>query len=210
MTAPAHETPLVHLIDDDESLRTALTRLLRAAGHEVRSYASAGEFLLADPDGLRGCLLLDVRMPGGPSGLELQKALARQGRTLPIIFLTGHGDIPMSVQAIKQGASDFLTKPVERDSLLKAVKAALADEQSARQLTDRQRDLAVRAARLTPAEREVFRLVVTGLANKQVAARLGCSERTVKAHRAQVMSKMGADSLAGLVHLSESLGHPSR
>jgi RNA polymerase sigma factor (sigma-70 family) len=153
-----------------------------------------------------GCLVLDVRMPGGPSGLELQRALARQGETLPVIFLTGHGDIPMGVQAMKDGAFDFLTKPVAKDSLLKVVRAALDREEAARESTVRQRDLAARAERLTPAEREVFRHVVDGQANKQIAAELGCSERTVKAHRSQVMAKMGATSLADLVHLSESLG----
>lgn len=117
MTTTCPDLPAVHLVDDDESLRTAISRLLGAAGYQVRTYASAADFLLARDGNLRGCLLLDVRMPGGPSGLELQKALKRQGETLPVIFLTGHGDIPMSVQAMKGGAFDFLSKPVERDSL---------------------------------------------------------------------------------------------
>lgn len=118
-------TPVVHLVDDDEALRTALARLLKAAGHEVRSYASVAEFLLARSGPLRGCLLLDVRMPGGPTGLELHQGLVRQGETLPVVFLTGHGDIPMSVQAVKNGAFDFLTKPVKGEDLLKSVAAAL-------------------------------------------------------------------------------------
>jgi two-component system, LuxR family, response regulator FixJ len=118
----------IHLVDDDDSLRTALERLLRAAGHEVRAYASAADFLMARTGPLRGCLLLDVRMPGGPTGLELHQALIRQGETLPVVFLTGHGDIPMSVQAVKNGAFDFLTKPVRREDLLKTVTAALAAE----------------------------------------------------------------------------------
>ncbi len=206
MTAIANETPVVHVVDDDVSLRTALTRLLGAAGHKVRTYASTADFLLAREGGLAGCLVLDVRMPGGPSGLELHKALARQEQALPVIFLTGHGDIPMGVQAIKDGAFDFLTKPVERDALLGAVDAALACGKAAADASARRRDLAARAGRLTRAENEVFHRVVEGQANKQIAAELGCSERTVKAHRAQVMAKMGAGSLAELVHMAGNLG----
>lgn len=206
MNAVALETPVVHVVDDDDSLRKALARVLNAAGHEVRTYASAAEFLLAREGVLRGCLVLDVRMPGGPSGLELQKALVRQGETLPVIFLTGHGDIPMGVQAIKDGAVDFLTKPVERDSLLDAVSSALAREAAAMDASRLKRDLTERAKRLTRAESVVFRLVVKGMANKQIAGELGCSDRTVKAHRARVMEKMEASSLADLVHLSETMG----
>ncbi len=204
------ETQTVHLIDDDDSLRTALARVLSAAGYEVGSYASVAEFLLARRGELRGCVVLDVRMPGGPSGLELQKALVQQGETLPVIFLTGHGDIPMGIQAMKDGAFDFLTKPVERDSLLCAVAAALAKEEASRQQAMQRRKLAARADRLTRAEREVFRRVVGGHPNKRIAADLGCSERTVKAHRAQVMSKMGASSLADLVHFSTLLAQAGR
>ena len=207
-TATVSETPMVHLIDDDDSLRTALARLLGAAGHQVRAYASAADFLLAREGTLRGCLVLDVRMPGGPSGLELQQALNRQGETLPVIFLTAHGDIPMSVQAIKNGAFDFLTKPVERDALLGAVRAALAREEATRQESARQRDITGRASLLTRAESVVFQRVVEGQPNKQIAAELGCCERTVKAHRSQVMTKMGAGSLAELVHLSKTLSQP--
>lgn len=203
--ALATEDPVVHLVDDDDSLRTALARVLNAAGHEVRAYASVAEFLLARERTFRGCLVLDVRMPGGPSGLELQKALARQGETLPVIFLTGHGDIPMGVQAIKDGAFDFLTKPVEKDLLLNAVGAALARENEAMVTSRRRRELIERARRLTRSESEVFRQVVKGMPNKQIAAEMGCSERTVKAHRAQVMAKMEASSLADLVHLSETM-----
>jgi FixJ family two-component response regulator len=203
----SHDKPLVHLVDDDDSLRVALTRLLNAAGHEVRAHASAADFLLArNGSALRGCLLLDIRMPGGPSGLDLQKALIRQGETLPVIFLTGHGDIAMGVQAMKDGAFDFLTKPVQRDALLNAVRAALAHDEASMKASGRQRELSGKASRLTRAETEVFRRVVEGLPNKQIAAELGCSERTVKAHRSQVMTKMGASSLVDLVHLSEALG----
>lgn len=194
----------VHLIDDDAALRTALSRLLRAAGHAVICYASVAEFLLARNGPLRGCLLLDVRMPGGPTGLELHQALIRQGETLPVIFLTGHGDIPMSVQAVKSGAFDFLTKPVQSKDLLKAVAAALEKEDRGWRDSARLRELARREASLTPTEREVFRRVVAGQPNKMIAADLGCAERTVKAHRSQVMHKMAAGSLPELVSMAMS------
>ena len=203
---PAYSgVPVVHLVDDDEALRTALTRLLRAAGHEVRAYASSADFLIARQPPLRGCLLLDVRMPGGPTGLELHQALVRQGETLPVIFLTGHGDIPMSVRAVKDGAFDFLTKPVKREDLLKAVNAALENEEKSWRTGVRHREIARRQATLTPTEREVFRRVVAGLPNKMIAAELGSSERTVKAHRSQVMSKMAAASLPDLVGMAAEM-----
>jgi two-component system, LuxR family, response regulator FixJ len=194
--------PAVHLVDDDQALRTALTRLLRAAGHQVRAYASATEFLMARAGWTRGCLLLDVRMPGGPTGLELHKALVRQGETLPVIFLTGHGDIPMSVQAVKNGAFNFLTKPVRRDDLLTTVAAALQAEEQCWQAAARRRESLRRATTLTPTEREIFQRVVAGMPNKMIAADLGCAERTVKAHRAQVMRKMDASSLPELVGIA--------
>lgn len=204
-TPPPDESPAVHLVDDDEALRTALSRLLRAAGHEVKVYSSAADFLLARNTGMRGCLLLDVRMPGGPTGLELHQALVRQGEKLPVIFLTGHGDIPMSVQAVKNGAYDFLTKPVIGDDLLKAVASALAEEESAREAGRRYRELLRREATLTPTEREILRRVVAGQPNKMIAAELGCAERTVKAHRSQVMSKMAAASLPELVGMAAEI-----
>jgi FixJ family two-component response regulator len=204
-TRSAGESPPIHLVDDDEALRTALSRLLRAAGHEVRVYASAAEFLMARNGPMRGCLLLDVRMPGGPTGLELHQALVRQGETLPVIFLTGHGDIPMSVQAVKNGAFDFLTKPVRRDDLLKTVTSALEAGEAAWQAGGRRRDLLRREASLTPTEREVFRRVVAGQPNKMIAAELGSAERTVKAHRAQVMHKMAASSLPELVGMAAEI-----
>jgi len=194
--------PLVHLVDDDDSLRLALERLLGAAGIPVRCYASAGELLLARETPLRGCLVLDIRMPGGPGGMELQEALARQGETIPIIFLTGHGDIPMSVRAMKAGAFDFLTKPVDREKLLSTVAAALAEEESRWAAGERERELHRRLASLTPSEREVLARVVEGHPNKRIAADLGCCERTVKAHRGRVMTKMGAGSLPELVQLA--------
>ena len=196
---------MIHLVDDDEALRTALCRLLRAAGHEVRAYASAADFLIARSGPLRGCLLLDVRMPGGHTGLELHQALVRQGETLPVIFLTGHGDIPMSVKAVKNGAFDFLTKPVLREDLLKAVTAALESEEALWKSGHRRRELAQREATLTPTEREVFRRVVSGQPNKMIAADLGCAERTVKAHRSQVMRKMAATSLPELVSMATEI-----
>ncbi len=206
MKAPDAAGQAVYLVDDDESLRRAVTRMLNSAGHEVRSFASAAEFLLVREECLRGCLVLDVRMPGGPSGLELQAGLARQGRALPVIFLTGHGDIPMSVRAIKAGASDFLTKPVHRETLLGAVDSALAQEEEAWRRAERRRSLEARLATFTPCELRVYRRVVEGQPNKQIAAELGSAERTIKAHRARVMIKMEAQSLAELVHMADELG----
>lgn len=204
MNAPTSDNAIVHVVDDDESLRTALTRLLRAAGYEVRAYASAGEFALAREEGARGCLLLDVRMPG-PTGLDLQRALARRGDPMPVIFLTGHGDIPMSVEAIQAGAVDFLTKPVQRPALLAAVEKALAKEGEMWRARERIRVLRERLESLTGREREVFTRVVAGQPNKQIAAEIGAAERTVKAHRAQVMTKMAAPSLAELVSMANEL-----
>jgi FixJ family two-component response regulator len=204
-TQPPDASPVVHLVDDDESLRAALSRLLRAAGHTVHVYASAADLLMARRAAMRGCLLLDVRMPGGPTGLELHQALVRQGETLPVIFLTGHGDIPMSVQAVKNGAFDFLTKPVGREELLRTVAAALEAEKTAWQAGQWRRELARREASLTSTERLVFRRVVAGQPNKMIAAELGCAERTVKAHRSQVMIKMAASSLPQLVSMAAEI-----
>jgi len=205
MNAKQETGPVVYLVDDDESLRTALSRLLRAAGHETRSYGSAAEFLLARKQPLRGCLLLDVRIPGGPSGLELHRGLRDQDELLPVIFITGHGDIPMSVQAIKAGAFDFLPKPVQRETLLETVAAALVQDEARWIAAERRSELGRRLASLTPSEHEVFLRVVAGQPNKQISAELGCSERTVKAHRSRVMQKMAAASLAELVHMADDL-----
>jgi FixJ family two-component response regulator len=205
MTLPVSEKPIVHVVDDDDSLRKAVTRLLRAAGYDVRAYASAGDFALASRENnRRGCLLLDVRMPG-PSGLDLQEALARKDEALPIIFLTAYGDIPTTVRAMKAGAVDFLTKPIKRDVLLTAVRTALARDMRVHTSREQLRDLRARFAKLTPREREVFELVVEGRLNKQIAAELGMAERTVKAHRGQVMAKMQATSVAELVHLADKM-----
>jgi FixJ family two-component response regulator len=184
---------IIHVVDDDEALRTALGRLLQAEGYEVRTYGSAGDFLLKSPSS--GCVVLDLRMPG-PSGLELQKALA-----MPVVFLSGEGDVASSVLAMKAGAVDFLTKPVDPARLLAAVKAALA-----RGAEQREREnLRARHGALTPRERAVFEHVVAGKSNKTIARSLSITERTVKMHRAQVMAKMQVGSLADLVRAAESL-----
>lgn len=194
----------VHVLDDDASVRTALTRLLSAVGYEVRAHATAASYLLQAASSAPSCLILDVRMPD-MSGLEIQDALARQQVLMPIIFLTGHGDIPMSVRAMRAGASDFLTKPVRREQLLAAVSAALAT-QTAREADRTQMGaLKARYDSLTTREREVFDGVVAGKLNKQIAAQLDIAERTVKAHRSQVMEKMQARSVADLVRQAEHL-----
>ena len=198
-----HE-PVIHIVDDDDSLRTALQRQLTAAGHRVRTYASAGEFLLAPPSDGPGCLLLDLAMPG-PSGLELQEALGRHGVRLPVIFLTGHGDLAAGVRAMKAGAVDFLTKPVERQALLDAIGHALEVDATQRAGRSADAELQARLAQLTPREREVFELVVAGLLNKQIADRLGIGERTVKSQRAQVMAKLGAANAAELGRIAAAL-----
>lgn len=198
------DSPLIHVVDDDDSVRTALTRLLAAASYETQGYSDVAEFLLALPILRPGCAILDVRMPG-PTGLELQVAMKRQGNSLPIIFLTGHGDIPMSVQAMKAGAVDFLTKPVQSRTLLAAVSNALEIQRQASERQKRVEFLKNCYGSLTDREREIFRLVVEGKLNKQIAAKLGIAERTVKAHRAQVMEKMEVGSLAELVRVAEEL-----
>jgi FixJ family two-component response regulator len=195
----------IHIVDDDEELRRSLTRLLCAEGYEVRAYASAGSFLLAPPTE-RGpaCVLLDLEMPG-PSGLELQQALQRQPLAPPVVFLSGRGNVSSGVQAMKAGAVDFLEKPVEPAALLDAVAAAIARDLAARTRSVGIGDARAHYASLTSREREVFEQVVAGRLNKQIAEALGIAERTVKMHRAQVMEKMRAGSLAGLVHISEQL-----
>ncbi len=197
-------TPLIHVIDDDESLRTALLRLLTAAGFEVRAYASAGDFLMQPPPDRPGCLVLDVRMPG-PSGLDLHDALRRQGVTLPVIFLTGHATVAASVRAMKAGAVDFLAKPVDRDTLFEALHRALELDEAQRAARDEAASLRARFALLTAGEREVFDRVVAGRLNKQIADDLGIAERTVKLWRAQIMAKLGAESAAELGRLAEQL-----
>jgi FixJ family two-component response regulator len=196
--------PLVQIVDDDGSVRTALARVLRVAGYDVRSYESAAEFLIASHDEKPGCIVLDVGMPG-MSGIELQAAIAK-GESTPIVFLTGRGTIETSVRAMKAGAVDFLTKPVKRETLLAAVRAAVERDEAQRAKHDELRGLRARLETLTPREGEVLALVVRGKLNKQIADALGTSIRTVKAHRAQVMSKLRAGSLAELVSLADRLG----
>lgn len=198
------ERPLIHVVDDDDSLRTALLRLLHAAGHEARGYSSAGEFLLAPPPDRPGCVLLDVRMPG-PSGLDLQAALQRQGVALPVVFLSGHADVAAGVRAMKSGAVDFLSKPVEREALLEAVGRALERDRAARAEREDAASLRERFASLTSREREVLDLLVAGRLNKQIGGALGIAERTVKAHRATLMAKLGVESPAELGALAERL-----
>src|SRR5690242_9807978 len=190
--------PVIRVVDDDEAFRTAISRLLRAAGYEVRDYASAGAFLLADGGSDPGCVILDLRMPG-PNGLDLQAALRKRDDALPVVFLTGHGTVPATVRAMKDGAEDFLTKPVKREVLLEAVRRALARDAERRGAGEDLRRLRERFGGLTVRERAVMELVVAGRLNKQIAAAIGASERTVKAHRARVMAKMGAASLADLI-----------
>ncbi|MBH5397774.1 response regulator transcription factor [Bradyrhizobium sp. CNPSo 4010] len=197
---------LVHVVDDDESFRTAIERRLKLAGYEVATYASALELLdsLSDEEQV-GCILLDVRIPG-LSGPDLQARLVASGSRLPIIFLTGHADTPTTVRAIKAGAEDFLTKPVSSAQLLDAIERALASQRTARAQASRLDLLRRHLAALTQRERQVFDLIVRGRINKQIAHELGTTERTVKAHRHQVMEKMQVRSLAELVSIAERLG----
>jgi FixJ family two-component response regulator len=205
------EVPVIRVVDDDQGFRTAISRLLRAAGYQVREYASAGDLLLADEEQTPGCVLLDMRMPG-PSGLDLQEALAKRERRLPIIFLTAYADVRMSVRAMKAGAMDFLAKPVKREALLSTVRAALTRDEERRTSREHVRELRGRYDALSPREREVLRHVVAGKLNKQIASAIGAAERTVKAHRAHVMAKMQAGSVAELVRafdlLAASHGEP--
>jgi FixJ family two-component response regulator len=198
------ETPVIRVVDDDKSFRTAICRLLRAAGYEVREYGSAGALLMEDDEQTPGCVLLDMRMPG-PNGLDLQQALAKRERNLPIIFLTAYGDVRNSVRAMKGGAIDFLAKPVKRETLLATVRAALDRDEEKRVSREQIQQLRVRYDALSPREREVLRHVVAGRLNKQIASAIGAAERTVKAHRARVMAKMKASSVAELVRLFDLL-----
>lgn len=203
VTSP--ERPLVFIVDDDDSVRQAVARLIRSLGFEPEIYASARELLRRPPPDRPACLVLDVRMPG-LSGLDLQKELAERQLAMPIIFVTGHGTIPMSVQAMKAGAVDFLTKPFNDEDLLEAIGHAI--DKCLRSRRERAELAAIkeRLDTLTPREREVFEMVVTGRLNKQISGALGVSEKTVKVHRARVMQKMEAGSLAELVRMAERLG----
>lgn len=199
---------VVFVIDDDASMRTAISELIEAVGISCQTFGSGQELLDATLPDVPGCLVLDVRLPG-LSGLNLQRELTARGIQIPIIFITGHGDIPMSVQAMKAGAVEFLTKPFRDQDLLDAIEQATERDRGARRQLKEIRELQERSDALTPRELEVMRLVVAGLLNKQIAAQLGISEKTVNVHRAQVMQKMHADSLADLVRMSERRGTSS-
>jgi FixJ family two-component response regulator len=195
-------TPTVFVVDDYAPVRRSISRLLHAAGFAVAAFASAQEFLSEYDPGVWGCLVLDVAMPA-LNGLELQRILAKAGSLLPIIFLTGQGDIPKSVQAMKHGASDFLTKPVDDEDLLAAVRAAITKDRARRREQAELSQIRARLATLTTREREVLEYVVAGKLNKQIAGDLGTVEQTVKVHRAHVMQKMRVQSVAELVRLTE-------
>lgn len=198
------DTPIVHIIDDDASLRGALDSLFRSTGLATRQYEAVAVFMDATPPDAPGCLVLDVRMPG-MSGLEFQQKLQELGVHLPAVIMTGHGDIPMSVRAMKAGAVDFLAKPFRDQEMLDAVAAALARD-AARRAEDGKADaLKVAYATLSPRERQVMALVTAGKMNKQVAGELSLSEITVKIHRGSAMRKMGAKTLADLVRMAEAL-----
>ena len=199
---------LIHVVDDDESLRDSLLDLLRAVGFEAQGYASTGEFLMQPLPDRPGCVLLDVRLPG-PSGLELQTALQRQGIGLPVIFLTAHADVLTSVRAMKAGAVDFLEKPVERDILLDALRRALARDAAQRVASEEAHRQDTRLDVLTPREREVFDLIVSGKRNRQIADDLGISLRTVKSHRAQLMVKLDVASAVELGRFAGEQHDPS-
>jgi FixJ family two-component response regulator len=196
---------LVFVIDDDGLVRRALSRLLRSAGLQVQTFPSAKAFLDFAPPDRPACLVLDLQLPG-PSGLELQAALIRAGRDIPIVFVTGHGDVPSSVRAMKSGAVDFLQKPFDGQELLGCVARALSRSREQRAERAERAVLQERSATLTPREREVLGLVVTGRLNKQIAGELGVAEKTVKVHRGRVMAKMQAGSVAELVRMVEKLG----
>jgi FixJ family two-component response regulator len=197
--------PIVFVVDDDPDVCVSMKRLIRSLGLEVQTFNSAQDFLRTKRPDAPGCLVLDVRLPD-LSGLDLQQELAKANVDLPIVFVTGHADIPMSVRAMKAGAVEFLTKPFREQDLLEAIQHAIGQHRTSRERRAEISELQQRQDSLTPREREVFPLVASGLLNKQIADKLGASEKTVKIHRGQLMRKMKADSLADLVRMSERLG----
>ena len=196
---------IVYVVDDDESVRRSLSRLLRSAGLNVETFPSAQAFLSRELPDRTACLVLDVRLPG-LSGLDLQAALKQAGRAMPIVFISGSSDVPVSVQAMKEGALDFLQKPFDDDQLLSAIAGALARGRTARALRDERAMVRQRFETLTPRERQVLGQVIAGLLNKQIAANLGAAEKTIKIHRGRVMQKMGAGSVADLVRMAQRIG----
>jgi RNA polymerase sigma factor (sigma-70 family) len=203
------QKPTIFIVDDDPSVRQSTELLLKSVGFNVKTFVSAQDFLKANLHEDLGCLILDVRMPG-ISGLDLQEKLVSSRTPLPVIFITGHGTVPMSVRAMKAGAVDFLQKPFEEQDLLDAINRAITRQRERKSKKDEADELQQRVKALTAREHEVFSLLVTGMANKEIAYKLGTSERTVKAHRAQIMEKMNAGSLADLIHFAEKLKtHPS-
>jgi FixJ family two-component response regulator len=203
----SEERAVVIVVDDDPSMRRSLETLLRSVGHEVRVFSSADEFMNAKQPDAPGCLVLDVRLPG-MSGLTFQQELAKAGVALPVIFITGHGDVPMTVRAMKAGAVEFLTKPFDDQVLLDAIHAAIERDRARRRETASLAELQTRYRGLTERERQVMKLVVAGRVNKQIAADLGLSLVTVKVHRGQVMRKMLARSVPELVRMADRLGPP--
>ena len=200
---------IVFIIDDDPLYRRSSERLVRSVGFNAQSFESARDFLSSRRPNVPSCLILDVRLPG-LSGLDLQRELAEGGVHIPIIFVTGHGDIPMSVQAMKAGAVEFLTKPFRDQALLDAIRQAIGRDQVARQQHARNADLRRRYESLKPREREVFKCVVSGMLNKQIADEIGATERTVKFHRGNIMRKIQVNSLAELGRMAEALGIASQ
>jgi len=198
------DKPIIYLIDDDESVREGVTDLLRSVGHAVQSFGSAQEFLDSERPDVPGCIVLDVRLPG-PSGLEIQRTLAKSNIHLPIIFISGHGDISMSVRAIRSGAIEFLTKPLHEQQLLDAVQSGIEHDRARREKGKVVAEVQKRFDLLTPRERDILTLVVSGQRNKQIAAQLKLSEMTVKVHRSHIMQKMGANSLVDLVRMADKL-----
>ena len=199
------DQPIVFVVDDDASMRQALARLLQSVQLRVEVFASPREFLQSERPNVPSCLVLDVRLPG-LSGLDFQVELAKADVRIPIVFITGHGDIPMSVRAMKAGAVDFLAKPFRDQDLLDAVTAAVQRDQKRREHENAMTDLRAHFSSLTPREREIMALVASGLMSKQIAAEVGLSEITVKVHRSHLMKKMGARSVADLVRMAEALG----
>jgi FixJ family two-component response regulator len=200
---------IVFVIDDDDSVRRALQRLIRSVGLQVELFGSAHEFLQRPRPDVPSCMILDVRLPG-MSGLDFQRRLAEAKIHIPIVFITGHGDIPMTVRAMKAGAVEFLTKPFRDQDLLDAIHHALERDRIRRQQEAEIANLRERFESLTPREQEVLPRVISGLLNKQIAAEIGTTESTVKVHRSQLMRKMGAESVADLVRMAEKIGIPAR